>query len=117
MSERPKIGARVMFPYGRREYVDYGEVGTITSHGEGRRFTFTLDDYQPFAKWMFGSKAKLTGHAKERKTFSAMELKPLAEVYVGNANRFRSVAEQWDRNAEHEAALGLTAEQERESDE
>lgn len=117
MTKKPEIGARVMFPYGRREYIDYGEVGTITSHGEGRRFTFTRDDYQPFARWMFGSKAKLTGHAKERKTFSARELKPLAEVYAGNANRFRSVAEQWDRNAEHEAAPGLTTGQEGENDE
>lgn len=100
--KRPEIGARVMRPYGRREYTDYGEIGTVTAHAEGyeHQLSMTLDDFQPFARWMYGSKAKATGHERVMDRLGTREVIPLAEVYQENARRFRSVAKDWARRAQ-----------------
>ena len=100
MKKRPEIGTRVMRTYGRKEYVDYGELGTVTSHGDGKSFSMTLDADQPFARWRWGSKAKRTDHGGlVHDRLGPSEVEPLASVYRENARRFRSVARAWDEHA------------------
>lgn len=103
MTTIPKVGARVMRTYGRREYVDYGEVGTVTAHNSDGTFEMTLDDIQPFHRWMFGAKSKPTDNGgRVHKRLTAREVEPLASVYRRSAARLRSVAKAWDENARAE---------------
>jgi hypothetical protein len=103
MKRRPAIGTKVMRTYGRREYVDFGEIGVVTGHGDGNSFSMTLDADQPFARWMWGSKAKRTDHGGQvHAHLGPSEVEPLAAVYYENARRFRAVAKVW---AEHARAV------------
>lgn len=86
-----------MWVYGRKEYTDYGEIGTVTEHAKDSHFiTVVMDDEQPFHHWMFGARSKRAGHARTVPTFGPHEPTPLVEVYRRNAERFRAVAEDWD---------------------
>ena len=98
---RPAIGARVMRPYGRKEYTDYGEIGTVTAHNDdGRTFQMTLDADQPFARWMWGAKAKRTDHGgRVHEILGVTEVVPLAAAYRENARRFRAIAKKWSEAA------------------
>lgn len=107
MRRRPAIGTRVMRPYGRKEYATYGEIGTVTSHGDGQSFSMTLDMDQPFAKAMWGYKAKRTDHGGlVHDRLGPTEVESLASVYRENAKRFRRIAKAWDK-----AAAGVVADQ------
>lgn len=100
MKRRPAIGTRVMRTYGRKEYTDYGEIGTVTAHNDSGSFQMTLDTDQPFARWMWGYKAKRTdngGLVHDRLTSG--EVEPLESVYRENARRFRRIAKVWDEYA------------------
>lgn len=109
METIPEVGTRVMRPYGRREYVDYGEIGTVTAHNEdGKTFQMTLDAEQPFHRWMFGAKSKKTDNGGlVHKVLTPREVTPLAEAYRTTAERFRFLAMDWDfRAAQVEANHG-----------
>lgn len=98
--KKPPVGTRVMWRYGRKEYVDYGEIGTVTAHSEDGVFiTVEMDDEQPFHRWMFGAKSKRGGHARTVDTFRPDEPTPLVTAYRDNARRFRAVAKEWDAAA------------------
>jgi len=100
MKTRPAIGTRVMRGYGRKDYAEYGEIGTITAHGENGLIEMTLDAEQPFHREMWGSKSKLTDHGGTvMKQLTPSEVEPLASVYRDNARRLRSVAKAWDEAA------------------
>lgn len=104
-ARRPKIGARVMRVYGRKDYAEYGEVGTVTAHKDNGTFQMTLDDHQPFWIAMWGTKSKPNGHAGVvHKVLTPHEVAPLAKVYRENARRLRAVAKLWaDKAREVEA--------------
>lgn len=100
MKTVPKIGTRVMRPYGRKDYVDYGEIGRVTKHNGDGSFVMVLDDHQPFARAMWGSKAKPTDNAGHvHKRLSPSEVETLHSVYVKNARRFRELAGDWSAAA------------------
>lgn len=98
---RPPIGTRVMWVYGRKDYVEYGEIGTVTAHDEdsASRFTVTTDDDQPFHRVAFGAKSKRTGHARVLRGMTVVDCPPLVAVYRQNARRLRNVARDWDAAA------------------
>jgi len=97
---RPPIGTLVMWIYGRKDYAEFGEIGTVISYADdGQHYTVAIDDEQPFHRQAYGAKSKRTGHAREA-VFSTDRVIPLVEVYRSNATRFRAVAEDWDRAAE-----------------
>ncbi|MDQ1111114.1 hypothetical protein QE418_000562 [Microbacterium testaceum] len=95
-ARRPNIGARVMRVYGRKDYAEYGEIGTVTAHNGNGTFQMTLDAAQPFYREMWGSKAKPTDHGgMVHKVLTPHEVTPLAKVYRENARRLRAVAKTW----------------------
>lgn len=103
MKKRPAIGTRVMRPYGRKEYAEYGEIGTVTAHNDGNSFQMTLDEHQPYFRWMWGSKAKPTDNGgMVHEELGASEVEPLVTVYRENARRLRSVARAWSDAAKRE---------------
>ena len=101
MKRRHPIGTRVIWIYGRKDYAEYGEVGTVTAHDEDTKHGFTVvtDDYQPFFRAMSGAKAKPTGHSRELKHMTARECPKLSDTYRENARRLRRVAKDWDAAA------------------
>lgn len=108
-ARRPNIGTRVMRVYGRKDYAEYGEIGTVTAHDpDGRHFSMTLDEVQPFYRAMWGAKAKPTGHGgTTMDRLSPHEVEPLARVYRENARRLRAVAKLWDERAREVAENGV----------
>ena len=100
MKRRPAIGTRVMRPYGRKDFATYGELGVISAHNDNGTFQMTLDADQPFARAMWGAKAKRTDHGGTvHAVLNPSEVEPLSAVYRDNARRFRSVAKTWDAAA------------------
>lgn len=92
-----------MRPYGRKEYTDYGEIGTVTAHNDDGTLQMTLDGDQPFARWMWGAKAKRTDHGgMVHKVLGTNEVRKLADVYRENGRRLESVAASWFQAAEVE---------------
>ena len=107
MKRRPAIGTRVMRPYGRKEYATYGELGVVSAHNDDGTFQMTLDADQPFARAMWGSKAKRTDHGgRVHEILNPSEVEPLASVYRENASRFRAVARTWDEAARNASSSG-----------
>lgn len=91
----PWVGQRVMWPYGKKDYVHIGEVGTVTrARDERGQFEVTMDDNQPFHRAIFGSKSKPTGHARVVE-FGSDTLYELFEVYLDNVRTFESLADDW----------------------
>lgn len=104
MKRRPAIGTRVMRVYGRKEYAEYGEIGTVTAHEGSGSFEMTLDGRQPYARSMWGAKAKPTDNGGlVHQHLSASEVEPLVSVYRNNARRLRDVAKVWSDAAKREA--------------
>lgn len=94
-----------MRPYGRKEYAEYGEVGTVTAHNADGTLQMTLDEDQPYARAMWGAKAKRTDHGGTvHSVLSASEVEPIVSVYKENARRLRSVAKSWADAAVRESA-------------
>lgn len=85
-----------MRPYGRKEYAEYGEVGTVSAHNPDGTFQMTLDIEQPYARAMWGAKAKRTDHGGTvHEVLSPSEVEPIVAVYKENARRLRTVAKSW----------------------
>lgn len=71
----------------------------------------TLDTDQPFARWMWGAKAKRTDHGgRVIEHLGPREVEPLVQVYRENARRFRRVAKAWDQNARDVSVVGQEGE-------
>lgn len=103
---RPAIGTRVMRGYGRENYIDYGEIGTVTAHNDNGTFQMTLDEKQPFYRSMWGRKAKITDHGGTvHKVLNASEVVPLVEAYETNARRLRAVAKDFSIAAKEQAEI------------
>lgn len=98
---RHPIGTRVMWVYGRKDYAEYGEVGTVTAHDADTKhgFTVTTDDAQPFHRAAFGAKSKPIGHSRVLTGMTVRECPRLADVYRENARRLRRIAKTWDAAA------------------
>lgn len=104
MKRRPAIGTRVMRTYGRKDFAEYGEIGTVTAHNDNGTLQMTLDDRQPYARAMWGAKAKSTDHGgMVHLSLNPSEVESLPAVYRENARRLRSVAKSWAEAAKAEA--------------
>lgn len=103
LSRRPKIGTRVMRVYGRKDYAEYGEIGTVTAHNENGSFQMTLDERQPFYRAMWGYKAKITDHGGTvHERLGPSEVQELSKVYRENARRLRAVAADYSQAAKEQ---------------
>lgn len=103
MKRRPPIGKRVMRPYGRSNYAEYGEVGTVTAHNDDGTFQMTLDTIQPFHREMWGAKSRETQNGGlVHKILNPSEVSPLVTVYRENAKRLRRVANAWVAEADYQ---------------
>lgn len=95
-----------MRPYGRKEYAEYGEVGTVTAHNDDGTFQMTLDADQPYAKAMWGAEAKRSDHGGTiHGVLNASEVEPIVSVYRENARRLRLVAKSWADAAVRESEV------------
>lgn len=103
LKRRPPIGKRVMRPYGRVNYAEYGELGTVTAHNDDGTFQMTLDAEQPFHREMWGAKSKLTDHGgKVHERLNPSEVGSAVTIYRENAKRLRRVANAWAAEADHQ---------------
>lgn len=94
---KPDLGARVMWEYGQRGYVTFGEIGTVIGHSEDG-YDVEMDDEQPYHRDCFGAASKRNGHGRMQH-FTTDTVLPLRDVYTLNAKRFRAVAEAFERAA------------------
>ncbi len=103
LQKRPPVGTRVMRIYGRKNYCEYGELGTVTAHNENGSFQMTLDERQPFYRAMWGSKAKSTDHGGVvHEHLTPGEVQKLSTVYRENARRLRAVAKDFSLAAKEQ---------------
>ena len=101
---RPPIGARVVWIYGRKEYIDYGEIGVVVAHRGVTMFDVQTDDEQPYHRWAFGAKAPRTlpGRGRLLTNMTTGQCRTLAAVHRTNARRFKDVARQLEAAARDE---------------
>lgn len=96
-----------MRPYGRKDYAEYGEIGTVTAHNANGTLQMTLDAEQPYARAMWGAKAKHTDHGGTvHDVLMPSEVELIVSVYRDNARRLRTVAKSWANAATREAERG-----------
>lgn len=82
-----------MRPYGRQNFIEYGEIGTVTAHGDDGTFRMALDDEQPYWREMWGRGSSPAAHAgMVHEKLTPNEVNSLAGTYRENAKRFRAIA-------------------------
>lgn len=87
----PRVGQRVLWYHGRTNYVDIGEIGTITEVRGPEDYTVVTDAEQPLLSM------------KDQRTYEVRNVVlttdtvyDLAESYRENASRFQILAKRWE---------------------